>query len=91
MPGDRIVLLDWNGLGMTMNEVAILTSSPLIGLGIAWVSDPASSMSLDEDLAVGCGGCSAMEPALVVGMISRNPMGDGVPGSWSTAMIFISL
>lgn len=54
-------------------------------------SDLASSMSLDEDLTVGCGGCSAMGSALVVGMISRNLMGDGVPGFWSTAMIFISL
>ena len=54
-------------------------------------SDLASSMSLDEDLTVGCGGCSAMGSALIVGMISRNPMGDGVPGSWSTAMIFMSL
>lgn len=43
-------------------------------------SDLASSMSLDEDLTVGCGGCSAMEPVLIVVMISRNPMGDG--GSW---------
>lgn len=41
-------------------------------------SDLASSMSLDEDLTVGCGGCSAMGSALV-GMISRNPMGDGSP------------
>lgn len=41
MSGDLIVLLDWNGLdglGMTMNEVVILASSPLIGLGIACVT-----------------------------------------------------
>ena len=31
-------------------------------------SDLASSMSLDEDLTVGCGGCSAMGSALIVGM-----------------------
>ena len=42
-------------------------------------SDLASSMSLDEDLTVWCGGCSAMGSALIVGTISRNPMGDGGP------------
>lgn len=53
--------------GMTMNEVVILASPPLIGLGIAWVdSDLASSMSLDENLTVGCGGCSAMGSALML-------------------------
>lgn len=70
VPGDLIVLLDWNGLDGLGDDNEWGGYSGKSSVDRSWYcmgdSDLASSMSLDENLTVGCGGCSAMGSALML-------------------------